>query len=144
MAIGFKLLTDPDATVYRNLRIASQAYTVGDSLMFDRNADATDAVPATSSSVTTNMFAVAMETVTASATQVLCALITNRQQWVADASAAPSTNDNYQRMVLTDKATVNNTHTDATGPTAVFEQNGVVDTTNKRIVGRFLIGVVTA
>ncbi len=144
MAIEFKLLKDPDTTVYRVMRVASQAYTIGDAVMADRTADAIEVVPATSSSVTTNIFGVAMETVTSAATTLLCALITDRQSWVADAVNAPVTNDNYQRMALTDKGTVNNSHTDQTGPTGVFLQQGVVDATGKRIVGNFITSAISA
>lgn len=144
MAIGFKLIQESAQDEYKVLRIASQAYTIGDLAMVDLTADAVDVVPATSSATTTKVFAVAMETVTSSATQALFCLINPAQRWVADVTNAPVTNDNYERMVLTDKSTVNNTHTDDTSVNAVFQQQGVVDATGKRIVGRFLISNVSA
>ncbi len=145
MAQGFKLLSSSDTTdAFVNVRIASQAYTIGDLVMVDYTADAIDVVPATAASKTTNIYAVAMETVTSAATSLLVCLIKPTQKWTADVTNTPSTNDNFERMILTDKSTVNNTHTDDTTVSAVFQQTGVVDATNKRIVGRFLIGVVTA
>lgn len=144
MAIGFKLLRESAQDTFRNVRVASQAYTIGDLVMVDLTADAVDVVPATASSKTTNVYGVAMETVTSAATTLLVCLINPNQDWVADATNAPVTNDNFERMILTDKSTVNNTHTDDTSVNAVFQQTGVVDATGKRIVGRFLIGVVTA
>lgn len=138
MAIGFSLQADPETTEYRAVRIASQAYTIGDATHQDRSSDAVDVVPATASSTTVNIYAVAMETVTSAATSLLVALLTPRQRWVADTTNTPSTNHNFQRQILTDKATVNNTGTDDTTLNAVFEQLGVVSTTAKRIVGRFL------
>lgn len=146
MAIGFKLVTDPIATSeYRNVRIASQAYTIGDAVMQDYVSDAVDVVPATASAKTTNIYGVAMETVTNTATSLLVALITDMQKWQADATNTAATNHNYQRMILTDKATVNNTGTDDTSVNACFQQMGVVALVGtKRIVGRFLTAAVAA
>lgn len=136
---GFSLMADPNTTEYRNVRVASQAYTIGDAVHQDRTSDAVDVVPATASSTTVNIYGVAMETVTSAATTLLIALANSQQRWVADATNTPATNHNYQRMILTDKATVNNTGTDDTSVNAVFEQIGVVSTSPKRIVGRFLV-----
>lgn len=139
------MVADPVSTSeYRNVRIASQAYTIGDAVMIDLTSDAVDVVPATASSKTTNIYGVAMETVTSSATSLLIALATNMQRWTADVTNATNTNHNYERMILTDKATVNNTGTDDTSVNAVFQQMGVQDSTGKRIVGRFLISAVAA
>lgn len=144
MSIGFKLLRESAQDAYRNVRIASQAYTIGDLVMVDLTADGVDVVPATSSATTTKIYGVAMETVTSSATTLLICLIKPDQDWVADATNAPVTNDNFERMILTDARTVNNTHTDDTSVNAVFQQIGVVDASAKRIVGRFLISNVSA
>lgn len=146
MAIGFKLVTDPVSTTeYRNVRVASQAYTIGDAVMADYTSDAVDVVPATSSAKTTNIFGVAMETVTSAATVILVSIITDKQKWSADTTNNSNTNHNFQRMVLTDKATVNNTGTDDTSVNAVFQQFGTISTVaTKRIVGRFLTAAVAA
>ena len=142
MAIEFKLLTDPSNTVYKVVRIANQAYAVGDAVMQDYASDAIEVVPATASSKTTNIYGVAMEAQTSSATTLLIALVTDRQQWQADVTNTANTNHNMQRMILTDKGTVNNTGTDDTSVNAVFQQQGVIGTT--RIVGRFLTAAVAA
>lgn len=139
MAVGFKLVKEYADTVFTKLRIASQAYTLGDAVMLDTSADAVDVVPATSSTTTANIYAVAMETVAASATEALFALVNANQGWVTDCTQTPSTNDNYQKMVLTDKSTVNNTHSNSTAATAVFLQTGVVGAASaKRIAGSIL------
>lgn len=143
MAIEFKLITDPENTVYKTVRIASQAYAVGDAVMVDYTSDAVDVVPATSSAKTTNIYGVAMEAQTSAATSLLICVLSRGQSWVADATNAVSTNHNYQRMVLTDKGTVNNTGTDDTSVNAVFQQFGLSQGT-KRIVGRFLLSAVSA
>lgn len=135
MAIGFRLIADPETTVYRNFVISSQAYTIGDSVDVSRSA--ADVIPSTSSSTTILQRGVAMQTVTSAATVLLVCLTTPRQTWTADATNTTNTAHNYQRQVLTDKATVNNTGTDSTAATAVFEQLGTASTT--RLVGRFLV-----
>lgn len=137
MAQGFRLISDPDTTVYRNYTIASQAFTIGDSVDVSRSA--ATVVPSTSSSVTYGERGVAMQTVASTATVLLVALTTPRQIWTADSNNNSNVAHNFQRMVLTDKATVNNTGTDSTSATAVTEQQGVVGvTTDKRIAVRFL------
>ncbi len=146
MATGFRLVRENTDPVYKKLRIASQAYTLGDLAMVDVTADAIDVVPATASTTTALVYAVAMETVTSAATEALFCLVTPDQEWSTDATNTPSTNDNYQHMILTDKATVNNTHTNSTSAAALFLQTGVVGAASaKRIVGNILkVANVTA
>ncbi len=136
MAIGFKLIADPDTTEYRVYTISSQAYTIGDSVDVSRSA--ATVVPSTATSTTLGIRGVAMETVTSAATALLVCIAKSTQRWTADVTNAPSTTHNGQRMILTDARTVNNTGTDSTTSSGVFEQLGVQDTTGKRIVGRFL------
>lgn len=141
MAQEFRLIGGKDNPEYKILRTSgSQAYAIGDAAMLDRTADGTDVVPATASTVTSNIYAVAVETIAATATSGLFCIITPQQQWAADAGSTATTNDNQQRMVLTDKGTVNNTHTDNTA--GIFQQTGIISTS--RIVGRFLAGYSAA
>lgn len=146
MAQGFKLVKESNETVYKKLRISSQAYTLGDLAMIDVTADAIDVVPATSSTTTALVYAVAMETVTSSATEAQFCIVTPGQEWSVDCTNTPTTNDNYQHMVLTNKSVVNNTHTNSTAATAVFLQTGVVGAASaKIIVGNILkVANVTA
>lgn len=139
MAIGFSLARENTDPVYKTVRIASQAYTLGDLVAIDTTADAVDVVPATGSSTTATIYAVAMQTVTSAATSLLVCLVDPSQEWVVDCTNTPSTNDNFQKMILTDKSTISNTHTNSTAATAVFLQLGVVGATSaKRIVGNIL------
>ena len=140
MAQGFRLLKETAQDEFENVRIASQAYTIGDAVMFDVTSDAIDVVPATAATLTARIYGVAMETVTSAATSMLICKVTPWQKWTADAANTVNTNHNYLRMLLSDKATVNNT-TDNTTTSAVFQQTGVVGTL--RIVGRFLVGFAT-
>jgi hypothetical protein len=145
MAKGFVLVADPMSTTeYRKVRVLSQAYTIGDAVQADWTSDALDVAVATSSSKTTNIYGVAMETVTSAATELLVAIINDKQRWEADTASATVVNSNMLRMVLTDKATVNNTSgADDTSVNAVFQQFGVVGAlADKRIVGRFLTAAV--
>ena len=143
---GFKLVKDANDTVYETVRVASQAYTIGDALMLDRTSDSTDAVPATSSTTTTNLYGVAMETVASTATTLLVAVITPNQVWEIQSANNTNANHNYQRMLLTDANTVNNTGTDNTTDEAVFMQTGLAGAVaDKRAIGKFLkVANVTA
>lgn len=143
---GFTLKKEYADTVNKKVRIASQAYTIGDLVAIDTSADAVDVVPATSSSTTATVYGVAQETVASTATELLVTIVNAQQEWVTDCTNTPSTNDNFQKMILTDKATVNNTHTNSTSASAVFLQLGVVGATSaKRIVGNILkVANVTA
>lgn len=141
MAIEFKLVENVVPIEYKQFRIASQAYQIGDALQWDRTADAVDVTPATSSTITAGIAAIAMEAKLSTDTTMLCAILAPDQRWAADATNATNTNHNNQRMVLTDKGTVNNTGTDSTSTAAVFKQTGVLTTT--RIVGQFLVGYAT-
>ena len=143
---GFSLVKDPNTTTYKKLRVASQAYTLGDAVMLDRTSDSVDVVPATSSTTTTNLYAVAMETVTSAATELLCAIITPDQEWSAESANNSNASHSYQRMLLTDANTVNNTGTDNTTDEAVFMQTGTIGAAaSKRIIGKFLkVANVTA
>lgn len=138
MAIEFKFVSSVLPVEYKSVRIANQAYAIGDAVMLDRTSDAIDVVPATSSTITANIYGIAMSAQLSSDTTLLIALVRPDQLWSADATNAANTNHNEQRMALTDKGTVNNTGTDSTATTAIFQQTGIVGTT--RIVGRFLTG----
>ncbi len=138
MAKEFVLAENLIPVEYKTLRIASQAYALGDAVMWDRTSDAIDVVPATASTITANICGIAMEAKTSSDTTLIVALVEPDQRWAADATNTPNTNHNQQRMVLTDKGTVNNTGTDSTSTAAIFQQTGIL--TGSRIVGRFLTG----
>ena len=144
MALQFSLLSDSNTTTENEVvRIASQAYTIGDAVMLDRVSDSVDVVPATSATTTYGIYGIALQTVPSTATTLLIQLIEPQMKYAADSTNAANASHNYQRMVLTDKGTVNNTGTDSSAATAVFMQTGIVGT--NRIVGKFLkVSNVTA
>lgn len=119
---GFSLKANLNEVEYRKVRVASQAYTIGDAVMKDTASDSVDAVPATSSTTHETILGVAMETVASTATSLLIAIIESSQKWECETANTVSANHNYQNMVLTDKDTVNNTGTDSVADTAIVQQ----------------------
>ena len=139
--MAFSLVKDTQETEYVKVRIASQAYTIGDAVYLDRTADAIDMLPVSVGNGTPNsIFGVAMETVASAATELLVAVIQPWQVWKVDSTNASVVNDKYQRMIIGASAgVVNNSHTDVAGSTAIFQQTGVVGAlTDAKIVGNFL------
>ena len=103
-------------------------------------------MPATSSTTTFGIYAVAIQTVASSATECLFTIIKPEQKWTTDVINDAVVNHAYQRMLLSDKDSVNNTGTDNTTKEAVFMQTGTSGAlTGRRIVGKFLkVANVTA
>jgi len=136
MTQGFSLIADPEATEYRVFTTGgAQAYTIGDLVQLSRTTGGV--TPATSASIVNDIIGVAMETNAAAATSLLCALVRPIQRWTVSCTNAPVVTENFQRMVLTNKSVVNNTHTDDATDAAVVTQFGVKDATNKIIVVSF-------
>ena len=125
---GFRLVKNMNEVVMEKVRVASQAYTIGDAVMRDTTVDAVDVVPATSSTTTDRIYGVANQTVTSSATTLQVIVIEPSQVWECEVANAVAVNDNYQKMVLTDANTVNNTHTDSVADEAVVLQVGIRST----------------
>jgi hypothetical protein len=137
--MAFNLMTDPGDTVYVKVRPSTAAYTKGDAVMLDRTTDAYDVVPATAATTTNNIYGVAMETVAASSSSLLIAIITEAQKWTATTTSNTDSTWRYKRHLLTDKATVANTSTDITDSTGIFLQTGEIGAvSNKVIIGKFL------
>lgn len=135
MAKEFTLIADPQNTIYKLVTIASQAYQVGDAVQISRSAGTV--TPATSSTINANIYGVTVAAALSTDTTVLVALITPSQTWQADNTNTPNSAHNFQRMVLTDKGTVNNTGTDSTSSAAIWTQQGLL--TGNRTVGNFNI-----
>lgn len=100
MAQGFKLLYDPDVTVYRRVKITSP--TAGTALIDGTPVDTYRTGSATvevcvgttaggqgallAASLTSSIYGVTVETIYAGQTSVLIAVLTNRQIWTGEAS----------------------------------------------------------
>ncbi len=123
---GFSLKKNLNEVELRRFTIASQAYTIGDAVM--RSTTAGTVIPATSSTSGDTLIGVAMETVTSAATSLLVALIEPSQEWECETANAVNAAHNYQKMVLTDANTVNNTGTDSVADAAIVMQIAVSGT----------------
>lgn len=139
MAKEFSLIVDPNPTVYKNVTIASQAYQVGDLVQLSRSAGTV--TPATSATINANVYGVTMAAALSTDTVVLVCIVTPEQTWSADNTNTPNTAHNFQRMVLTDKGTINNTGTDSTASAALWTQTGIL--TGNRTVGQFNVQAST-
>ncbi len=137
MAIQFKLVKETSLDQNQVFTIASQAFSIGDAVMLSTTAGTV--VPATSSTTPSKLIGVAMEAKVSGDTTLLVTLINPHQTWAADGANPADATKNLQRMVLTDKGTVNNTGTDSTAAGAVFRQEGVL--AGSRITGKFLAAV---
>ena len=168
MAAGFILISDPETTIYKKLQIASGTSILAGTVLDRVRGSATvDAQKATASSTTSTIYAVAVSTASATDTTILAALITNRQVWSADAANTANAAHDGQRMIFgtqtitpgnatsiltssgvgsiaggtafANVTTVNNTGSDVTGTTGVFEQLGLLGLVSTvRVVGRML------
>lgn len=139
--MAFSLVKDTQETEFVQVNIASQAYTLGDLVYLDRTSDAVDVLPVSVGNGTPNsIFGVAMQTVTSAATTLLVAVVEPWQVWLADATNTSVVNHKYQRMIIGAGAgIVNNTGTDVSGSTAIFQQTGVVGALSaKKLLGNLL------
>jgi hypothetical protein len=137
MAAILKRDPNPDSP-YRTVRIASQAYAIGDILDWDRVADAVDVVPSTASSTTTSIAGVAMEAKASTDTSMLICLFRPLQEWVVDSTNNTASNHRYLRAIWGTGQKINNTGSDVTGNTGIFTQTGEVGAASaKQVIGQF-------
>lgn len=119
------------------LAISSIAVAVGDTLYFDRTSGTV--VLGTSSSLAEDFAGVAVEAKTTADTSVLVQQPEELDEYVADTTNNSNAAHNYQKMILTNASTVNNTGTDSDAAAAIFMQLGTVGTAaTKKIRGRFI------
>lgn len=136
---GFTLQTDRGVEDGIPVPISSIAVTIGDMLML--TVGATTWVAATSSTTHWERKAVAMETVTSSATEIKVQEVFPGQMWIAETVNNSAAADNGDRMVLTDTNTVNNSGTDSAAKEAVAIQVSPLGAaTDKRILCRIVYG----
>ena len=135
---GFKVLADIDDKGLKYVPISSLAVTTGD--LLEITAGSTTWAAVTSSSNYFSRKAIAMETVTSSATQVLVYELNGTEQVEVDSAITADSAHNGDRMLATDKDTVNNIGTDNTSQNVVFVQEKPGSTTT-RIIGRVIVGV---
>jgi hypothetical protein len=134
---GFNILSDINDSGAKKVPISSITVTIGDLLELVGGATTWTACTATSAHF--NRKAIAMENATTAATEVLVQELTGTETVEVDVTNTAAAADNGDLMVLTDKDTVNNTHTTSTTEYACFIQDKPGKTTTK-IIGRVLVG----
>lgn len=136
--VGFKVLSTPTETIeLRKYPISSQTVLVGD--LFEQTAGTATWAACTLSSTHFTRKVIAYEAATSADTFFLGYEVRGNERIEAQATETPSASDNGDLMVLTDKNTVNNTHTTSTTEKPVFIQEGLGSTTTS-IIGRVLVG----
>jgi len=121
-----------------NLEKLTSTVTVKGSLLA-KNVTNGKVIPATSSTVRSEIEGVSNQDIAAAEalSQVPAILVSSSDTWIADTTNNSNTAHNYQRMILTDAATVNNTGTDSSD--GIVEQVGVFGVAaDKKIIVRFL------
>lgn len=123
---GFSLLREDGIGEVEQWTISSLTLAVGDLLEMD--VGATAATVADSATEHWQRKGVCMEAATSSDTTVLVKIVNPKQVWKCEVANTVNTSHNGDRMVLTDRNTVNNTGTDSTAEEAVVIQTGASGT----------------
>lgn len=137
---GFKLIKSPYVTdAIEELPISSLTLAVGD--MIELDVGATTWTEADASTEHWQKKAVVQEAVTTAATVVKAIPVLPGQLWEVEGANNSAAADNGDRMLLTDKNTVNNTGTDNTSEEACFIQRGFAGVAaDKRLIGEVVYG----
>lgn len=139
MAAGFQLLSDRGTENSIPLPISSLTLAKGDMLQLD--VGATTWAVGDSGTQHWQLKAICMEPAASTATSVLALLVVPGQVWEVESANNSAAADNGDRMVLTDKNTVNNTGTDSTAQEACFVQLSTLGAAaDKRIMGIIVPG----
>lgn len=136
---GFKVLRNIVESNTKSVPISSQTVLVGD--LLERTAGSATWQVCTSSTDYFTRKAVALAAASSSDTEVLVYELDGTEDVEVESANSSSASHNGDRMALTDKNTVNNSGSDATGQAVAFVQDGVIGAaTDLRIVGRVLVG----
>lgn len=115
---------------------SSLAIAIGDLLVFDHSNAVV--IKATSSTSLEDVIGVCVEAIASTDTSVLVQEISPADTYVVNTTNNSNASHNYQRMVLTDQATVNNTGSDSTSDSAyVIQLSPVGAAADKKILVRF-------
>ena len=138
--MAFELVKDGGVTEMIEVTISSLTLAVGDMLELDVGATAWTEADASTEHWQKKL--VVKEPTTTADTLVKGIVVTDLQTWKCESANASDTADNGDRMLLTDKNTVNNSGSDSGAEEAVFVQlapSGA--TTDNRIIGKFVGGI---
>lgn len=137
--MSFVLRKDPIDMGADSFPISSQTLAVGD--MITLGVGSTTWAAATSSSTHFEKKAVCIQAATSSDSFVKAIPVNDYQLWEVELANNSNTAHNGDRMVLTDKNTVNNTGTDSTAEAAVFVQKAPIGAVaDKKALGWFIAG----
>jgi len=135
--MGLNVISRVDEIELKKYPISSQTVLVGD--LFERTAGATTWTACTATSTYFTRKVIAYEAASTSATEFLGYEVRGDEAVEAEVTNAAAAADNGDRMVLTDKNTVNNTGTDSAKEYACFIQDKIgKDSTH--VIGRILVG----
>jgi hypothetical protein len=136
--VGFKILSTPMETIeLKKYPISSQTVLVGDLFELVAGATTWTATTATSNHFTRKV--IAYEAASTSATEFLGYEVLGNETVEAQCANTAAAADNGDLMVLSDKNTVNNTHSTSTTEYACFMQDRPGSTTTS-IIGKVLVG----
>ena len=135
---GFVLRKEDGIGEIEQWTISSLTLAVGDLLEMDAGATAATVADA-NTEYWQRMGVVRDATVSGIDTLVNVKLVNPRQIWEVQAANSTTTDDNGDRMILTDLNTVNNSSSDVTDNNALVVQTGIVGAaTDYRILVRFM------
>lgn len=136
---GFIPLRDSSVEHDMELPVSSLTLAIGDMLELD--VGATTWTEAAATTEHWQLKAVCTESTTTADTVVKARMVASGQLWEAESANNSAAADNGDRMLLTDKNTVNNTGTDNTSEEACFIQLGTLGVAaDKRIFGLIVPG----
>lgn len=135
--MAFRYLTGSNRGFSEPRTVASLTSVVDALLTYDRaNARL---IAATSASTIEDLAGVSVAAIASADTTTQVKEIVDLDEYIADTTNNSNSTHNFQRMVLTDSTTVNNTGTDSTSDAAVFMQIAPVGAASARkILGRFV------
>lgn len=134
---GFKVISTIDEIELKKYPISAQTVLLGD--LFELVAGATGWTACTATSAYFNRKVIAYEAASSSASEFLGYEVRGWETVEAECTNTAAATDNGDLMVLTDKNTVNNTHTTGITEYACFMQDKVGSTTTS-IIGHVLVG----
>jgi len=135
--MALKVISRVDELELKKYPISSQTVLVGD--LFEKAVGATTWTAATATSTHFTRKVIAYEAATTAATEFLGYEVRGDEDVEAEVTNAASANHNGDRMVLTDKNTVNNTGTDSALEYACFIQDRI-GSDSTHVIGRVIVG----
>lgn len=140
--MAFNLVTNAlESDLLEEITIASLTVTKGDLLYLTVGNPNVWALATAGGIEHWHQKAVAAESATTAATTLKVVPVLPGMRWIADCTNTSVAADIYDRNILTDQATVNNTSTDSGDSSAIFTQIAVVGAlSDKKLLGKIAYG----